>query len=94
MNNPDRGRIDRLESLPNIGPAIAALLRQVDIDQPSDLAGRDPYQLYTELCRRTGKRHDPCLLDTFIAVVAFMNGEEARPWWHYSAERKRRLAEE
>jgi hypothetical protein len=39
-----------------------------------------------------GQRLDPCLLDTIIAAVRFMGGEEARPWWAYTAERKQELA--
>ena len=56
------------------------------------IAGRDPYALYDDLCRLTGQRHDPCLLDTFIAAVRFMAGEPEQPWWKYTAERKRELA--
>jgi hypothetical protein len=82
----------RLEDIPNIGPAIAADLRQLRIKSPSELPGRDPYAMYDELCRITGQRHDPCLLDTFIAAVRFMAGEPKRPWWKYTAERKRNLA--
>ncbi|MGH8060471.1 MAG: helix-hairpin-helix domain-containing protein [Pseudoxanthomonas sp.] len=29
------------------------------------------------------------MLDTFISVVRFMDGEPPRPWWHYTTERKR-----
>jgi pathogenicity locus Cdd1 protein len=32
------------------------------------------------------------VLDTFIAAVRYMEGAPKRPWWHYTAERKRRLA--
>ena len=46
---------------------------------------------YDDLCRVTGKRHDPCMLDTFIAAVRFMGGEPAKPWWKYTAERKKEL---
>ena len=42
--------------------------------------------------QRTGQRHDPCLLDTFIAAARYMAGEPKRPWWKYTAERKRELA--
>jgi hypothetical protein len=45
-----------------------------------------------DLCEKTGRRHDPCLLDTFIAAVRFMAEGPKKPWWAYSAERKRRLA--
>jgi len=81
-----------LEDLPNVGPAIAADFRRIGIRTPRALAGRDPYALYEALNRATGTRHDPCVLDTFIAVVRFMDGAPARPWWTYTAERKRALA--
>ena len=88
----DRSDYIELEQLPNIGPRIAADLRRLDIAVPADLKGRDPYEMYDELCRRTKARHDPCVLDTFIAAVRFMGGEPAKPWWKYTSERKRRLA--
>ena len=81
-----------LEDIPNVGPAVAADLRRLGMTAPADLLGRDPYALYEDLCERTGQRHDPCLLDTFIAAVRFMAGEPKKPWWTYTAERKRHLA--
>jgi hypothetical protein len=87
-----RSQFTELEQIPNVGPAIAADLRLLGVARPEDLRGRDPYALYDELCRVTKQRHDPCLLDTFIAAVRFMGGEPAKPWWTYTAERKRELA--
>jgi hypothetical protein len=87
----DRSGLTRLEEIPNVGPAVAADLRLLGLTVPQDLIGRDPYTLYEDLCRVTQQRHDPCLLDTFIAAVRFMDGESARPWWAYTAERKREL---
>lgn len=81
---------ERLEQLPNIGPSIAADLRLIGVQYPRELAGRDALQLYRDLCAATGKRQDPCVLDTFIAAVDFMRGAEPRPWWAYTAERKAR----
>jgi hypothetical protein len=81
-----------LEDIPNVGPAVAADLRKLGFTQPDDLAGRDPYEMYDDLCRITGQRHDPCLLDTFIAAVRFMAGGPKKPWWAYTAERKHHLA--
>src|SRR6188508_3234219 len=82
-------QVARLEDIPNVGPAVAADLRQLGITTPAGLPGRDPYTLYDDLCRMTGHRHDPCLLDTFIAAVRYMEGAPKRPWWTYTAERKR-----
>ncbi len=82
----------RLEDIPNVGPAVANDLRQLGITTPGELSGRDPYAMYDDLCRITGQRHDPCLLDTFIAAVRYMDGGPKKPWWKYTAERKRELA--
>jgi hypothetical protein len=81
---------ERLEQLPNIGPSIAADLRSIGVQHPAELAQSDAFELYQQLCRATGKRQDPCVLDTFIAAVDFMRGADARPWWAYTAARKAR----
>ena len=80
-----------LEELPNVGPSLAADLRFAGIEHPRDLVGQDPYSLYDALCSATGARHDACVLDVFISAVRFMEGAPARPWWRYTAERKRTL---
>ena len=90
---PRRSDLTDLEQIPNVGPAIAADLRLVGVECPHDLVDRDPYVMYDDLCRMTGKRHDPCLLDVFIAAVRFMDGGPAMPWWKFTAERKRTLTQ-
>ena len=83
----------RLEDLPNIGPACAADLRLIGIDAPAQLMGQQPLTLYRALCDATGLRHDPCMIDVFMAAVSFMEGGPALPWWHFTAQRKRMLTE-
>lgn len=90
--NPVKVKPDRLHllmDLPNIGPAMARDLELIGIRKPSQLVGRDPLKLYRELCAKTSTRHDPCVLDVFVSITRFMNGEEPKPWWEYTAERKR-----
>ena len=77
-----------LEQLPNIGPSLAEDLRSIGIAHPTDLRGKDAFVLYQTLCAVTGQRHDPCVLDTFMAATDFMRGARAAPWWHYTAQRK------
>ncbi len=79
---------ERLEQLPNIGPALAADLRLIGIRTPAELRGKDPFVLYQKLCAATGQRQDPCVLDTFMAATDFMRGAPAAPWWSYTAQRK------
>ena len=78
----------RLEQLPNVGPALAGDLRALGILHPHELAHRDAYALYQALCAHSGKRQDPCVLDTFMAVTDFMRGAAPAPWWAYTAQRK------
>lgn len=78
-----------LEQIPNIGVSLALDLRSIGIRGPRELIGQDPHSLYQTLCDRNGARQDPCVLDTFISAVRFMEGAPARPWWHYTAERKK-----
>ena len=85
--------VRQLEDIPNVGKAVADMLRRAGIATPDGLRGRDPYELYAELNAAAGIRHDPCLLDTFIAVSRFMAGGPAKPWWDYTAERKARLGQ-
>lgn len=77
-----------LEQLPNIGPSLAEDLRSIGVLSPQQLPQQDAYALYQALCRLSGKRQDPCVLDTFIAAIDFMRGGEPRPWWAYTAQRK------
>jgi pathogenicity locus Cdd1 protein len=83
--------LETLEDIPNVGPSLARSLRDAGVERPAALKGKDPYRLYERLCERTGVRHDPCVLDTFISAVRYMEGAPLRPWWYYTRERKARL---
>ena len=88
----DRHAIVHFEQIPNVGPATASDFRVLDIASPQALIGLDPYAMYDELCARTRQRHDPCVMDVFIAAVRFMEGAPAAPWYAYTAERKAHIA--
>jgi hypothetical protein len=81
-----------LTQMPNIGPAVARKLERLDVTCQDDLRGRDAEQLFAELCALDGRDHDPCLLDTFVAAVAYVNDGDDRPWWEFGHERKARDA--
>jgi len=86
----ERDRVRQLMDLPNVGPAMARDLKFISINAPEQLVGKDPLKLYQSLCRKRGARQDPCVLDVFISITRFMNGDAPRPWWAYTEERKRR----
>lgn len=85
----DRARLVRLTDLPNIGVAMADDLRLLGYHSPAALRGVSPFELYRRLSEATGQRQDPCVLDTFMSVTSFLDGGPARPWWEFTAERKR-----
>jgi DNA transformation protein len=85
---------NRLEDLPNIGKKIASDLRGIGIHTPAELAEREPFEVYHALVPVMGKRHDPCVLYTFLAADHFLKTSEALPWWHFTELGKRILREE
>lgn len=86
--SPNRETVSRLEMLPNVGKAIADDFRRIGIDHPKKLIGKDPVELYKKLCKISGKKQDPCILDVFMSVVHFMNGGDPLPWWSFTNKRK------
>lgn len=89
----ERDKVSRLEDLPNIGPAMAADLRLLGIQTPEQVGDRDAYEMYAMLCEKSGQRQDPCVIDVFLSIVHFMRGGEALPWWKFTAQRKRVMAQ-
>lgn len=76
----------RLEDIPNIGKAVAEDLRLLDIHSPEALIGKNGIDLYHQLniLKKTGGIHDPCMADTLMAAVDFMNGGPPKPWWEFT----------
>ena len=77
-----------LTDIPNIGKSIAGDLRGLGVHTPVEVAAMDPKAMYDALRTPMGLRHDPCVLDTFLAAKDYMNGGHALPWWHFTPIRK------
>jgi len=89
-----RGTLDgrSLGDLDGIGPAMLADFRKLEVPDVTALARQDPELLYRRLCRLTGARQDPCVLDTFCCAVAQARDPALpaaqRKWWWWSRRRK------
>jgi len=81
-----------LRSLMNVGPAIEGYLAGLGVGSIRDLAKQDADTLYRRLQRQWGRRADPCLHDTFRAIIHEARTGEKTPWYAWTAERKRREA--
>lgn len=80
----------RLQRIPNVGPRMASALLKLGIARLQDAVGKDPDEMYHELCAIDAKRYDPCVRDVFAAVVSHAEGGVAKPWWEFTPERKAR----
>jgi hypothetical protein len=76
------------QQIPNIGPRMQDDFIRLGIIKPAMLAGKDPLKLYHKMCTVSGVRQDPCVLDTYMAAVDFMNGNQPKDWWKFTKERK------
>ena len=83
-----------LTDIPNIGKTVAADLRGIGITTPQQVRAMDPLLAYEQLRGPMGQRHDPCMLDTFLAAHDFMNGGRKQPRWNFTARRKALLAKQ
>ncbi|MES2658680.1 MAG: helix-hairpin-helix domain-containing protein [Verrucomicrobiota bacterium] len=89
--HPDAA-VARLEDLPNVGKSIANDLRSLGIRTAEEFARRSPLEVYHQLTPVMGKRHDPCVFYTFLAVEHFLKSAEPLPWWKFTAKGKRILS--
>jgi hypothetical protein len=88
----DRAKVTQLTDLPNVGKAIANDLRLLGFLTHRQIAGACPFAMYERLCQKTGQRHDPCVIDVFMSITSFLQGEPPRPWWEFTEARKKALA--
>jgi hypothetical protein len=84
-----RTEIKRFQDVPNVGPSIEKNLILLGLNQPAELIGKDPYQMYQDLCAITQKRQDPCVLDILLSAVRYMEGGPSKRWWDFTQERKK-----
>ena len=84
-------RRDDLQSIPGIGPAMAADLRSLGVKKVADLKKADPQRLYDRLCAKTGAKQDRCVLYVFRCAVYYASRPVHEPeklkWWNWKDNR-------
>ena len=85
-----------LKDLVSVGQAMLRDFEMLGVRSVAQLSRQEPQEMYRRLCKLTGQRQDPCVLDTFSAAVAQARDPELPPaqrqWWFWSRERKRQEA--
>jgi hypothetical protein len=86
------GQVVNLLSIPGVGPSIAKDLNRLGIREVAELRGRDPENLYTDLCRDVGHHVDRCVLYVFRCAVYFASERDHDPellkWWNWKDGRR------
>ena len=79
-----------LQTLMNVGPAIERDLERLGVRTIPQLAAAEAGELFQRLERECGTRVDPCVYDTFRAIIHEARTGEKTPWFAWTQERKRR----
>ncbi len=83
---------DELLNLMNVGKAVRADLALLGIHSIAVLVKAEPDDLYKKLQEITGQKHDPCVWDTFAAIIHEAKTGIKKPWWEWTPIRKKRQA--
>lgn len=78
----------KLQDLKNVGKATLKDLHSLNIETVEELAHQDPTHLFHELEKKTQCRQDPCVWDTFAAIIHEAATGEATAWWTWTQKRK------
>lgn len=81
-----------LADLANVGPATLGDFKVLGIKTVAELSEQEPFALYERLCTLTKCRHDPCVIDVFMATIDEARGGTPKVWWAFTPERKRLVA--
>lgn len=84
--------LNTLADLTNVGAATLGDFEVLGIKTVADLAKQEAFSLYDRLCTLTKARHDPCVIDVFMATIDEARGGPPTVWWKFTPERKRLVA--
>jgi Pathogenicity locus len=85
----------RLKDLRGIGTKMLGDFDKLGIRSVNELKSRDAQKLYDRICKLTGTRQDPCVLDTYRCAIEQARHPdlpiEQRNWWYWSRVRKQSI---
>lgn len=79
---------DKLTQIPYVGESIASDFERIGILTVADLQGKDPQEIYDNICATQGCRVDRCVLYVCRSAVYFAEHENPDPekikWWNWA----------
>jgi len=77
-----------LTQIPYVGKSIASDFEKIGISKISDLRGKNPEDLYYNICATQGYRVDRCVLYVCRSAVHYAENENPDPekvkWWNWT----------
>ena len=79
--------VQSLQVIPGVGPKLAKIFYDIGIQRISDLKGKNPEELYSQICAKHGIHVDRCVLYVCRSSVYFAETEnpdsEELKWWYW-----------
>jgi hypothetical protein len=76
-----------LTEIPYVGESIAEDFRRIGVTKISDLEGKNPEELYSQICATQGYQIDRCVLYVCRSAVYFAENKNLDPekvkWWNW-----------
>ena len=78
---------DDLTNIPFVGNSIANDFKNIGITKISDLRGKNPEELYSQICAKQGCQIDRCILYVCRSSIYFAENKNPDPeklkWWNW-----------
>ncbi len=76
-----------LQTIPGVGPKIAARIRELGYRSVENLRDQDPQRIYEQMCARQGGPLDRCVLYVLRCAVYYASHQTHRAgllkWWSW-----------
>lgn len=77
----------KLQIIPGVGPKLSQEFSRIGIKDVSDLKGKNPEKLYSQICAKQGQKVDRCVLYVCRSSVYFAENKNPDPeklkWWNW-----------
>jgi hypothetical protein len=81
---------NELTEIPYVGDSIAKDFKRLGITRIADLKGKNPEELYSQICATEGKQIDRCVLYICRSSVYFAENKNPDPeklkWWNWKGK--------
>ncbi len=79
--------INELTQIPYVGDSITEDFKRIGITKIADLKGKNPEELYSQICFTQGKLVDHCVLYVCRSSIYFAENKNPDPeklkWWNW-----------